>query len=240
MYEGAVRQAKRTLRWFLARGACFGVLAVIHAGTPAIASHRAHVADRGTSESACPDFGTNLVRNGSFEEPALQGVHFRIVAAGRRIGHWSVSRDAVDHIAPRFWEAAHGEQSLDLNECGPGSVSQRVPTAPGDSYRLCFAMAGNPDGPPAQKRVEVIWEGNVVETVEFDGENATRQRMGWTYHRFVVRATGHDAVLSFRSVTPGCYGPVVDHVTLHRLPDPVARGRRVIPTVRATEDITRL
>jgi hypothetical protein len=95
-------------------------------------------------------------------------------------------------------------------------------------------LAGNPDGPPSKKQLEVVWEGKVVEMVEFEGESATRERMGWTYHRYVVRATSYHAMLSFRSLTPGCYGPVVDHVTLHRLPDPVAGGRRRIPAVPVT------
>lgn len=183
--------------------------------------------------SGCPGTGPNLVRDGSFEEPRLEGLHYRIVASGRRIGPWSVSGGEVDHIAPHFWEAAHGDQSLDLNSCGPAAVSQRVPTRPGDSYQLCFALSGNPDGPPSRKRLEVLWDGAVVDRVEFDGASSTRQQMGWSYHRYVVRAAGHDAVLSFRSLTPGCYGPVVDNVTLHRIPDPVVRGPRAEPEIRA-------
>lgn len=211
-----VRSASRA--WSLAAAAI--MVAIMVAWIPTFALDARDI-DRGPSESGCPDVGGNLVRNGSFEEPAQRGVDYGVVLPGQRIGSWLVSGDAVDHIAPRFWEAAHGGQSLDLNHCGPASVSQRVPTAPGDSYELCFGLAGNPGGPPEVKRLEVIWGGSVVGTLEFDAGSTTMERMGWTYHRLVLRASQHDAVLSFHSLTPGCYGPVIDRVTLHRLPDPV-------------------
>ena len=172
------------------------------------------------TDRGCPDLEGNLIRNGSFEEPARGGVEFWVVPDGDRIGHWLVSGDAVDHIATH-WEAADGNQSLDLNSCGPASVSQRVATKAGEDYQLCFAVAGNPDGPPLRKQVEVIWERTVVATVEFEKQSATRERMGYKYYRFVVRATKSSAVLSFHSLTPGCYGPVIDQVTLYRLSNSV-------------------
>ena len=177
--------------------------------------------DMGTSDRGCPDDQTNLLRNGSFEEPARGSVEFWVVPEGQFIGAWFVSGEAVDHIA-KHWQAAHGAQSLDLNSCGPASASQSVPTEPGGTYELCFGMAGNTDGPPELKRLEVIWDGTVVRTVPFDSGSRAPERMGWTYHRMVLRATKHDTVLSFHSLTPGCYGPVIDRVTLHLIQDPTA------------------
>ena len=177
--------------------------------------------DQAASDGACPDVPTNLIRNGSFEEPARGGVEFWTVPEGQHIGPWLVGGNPVDHIAVH-WEAAHGAQSLDLNGCGPASVSQSVPTLPGASYELCFGMAGNTDGPPEVKRLEVIWDGNVAGTMKFDAGSKTRERMGWTYRRIVMRATAHDAVLAFHSLTPGCYGPVIDRVTLRLIQDPMA------------------
>ena len=217
LHEGAVSLGRPRLRLVIAATMVVAAIAV-----QALALDDR---DGSASESGCPDLGANLVRDGSFEEPPRRGVDFRIVPAGGRIGPWSVTGNAVDHIAPRFWEAAQGGQSVDLNECAPATVSQRVTTAPGDHYQLCFALSGNPGGPPTTKRLEVIWEGKVMETVEFDAGSTSREHMGWTYHRIVVRASGHDAVLSFHSVTPGCYGPVIDRVTLVRLPDPVALAK---------------
>ena len=205
---------------------------------PALSREPPEARDHGEVVGAADDVagrcvvdGANLVRNGSFEEPPRRPeIHFRIVTAGEHIGPWSVSGGAVDHIAPHFWEAAHGEQSLDVNSCGPATVSQRVPTRPGDSYQLCFALAGNSEAAPARKRLAVLWEGEIVATVEFDASHTRRARMEYRYHRYVVRASGHDAVLAFRSLTPGCYGPVLDDVTLQRIPDPVASGvRRRVP-----------
>jgi hypothetical protein len=43
---------------------------------------------------------------------------------------------------------------------GPGSVTQNVATTAGATYTLGWHMAGNPEGPPAIKIMNVYWNGS--------------------------------------------------------------------------------
>ena len=50
----------------------------------------------------------------------------------------------VDYLGSN-WQAAEGQQSLDLNgDPGTGSVKQTVTTTAGTRYLIRYAMAGNP------------------------------------------------------------------------------------------------
>jgi hypothetical protein len=96
-----------------------------------------------------------------------------------------------------------------------GTLRQSLPTTPGKTYVLDFAMAGNPGGPPT-KQMEVSWGGAVVDRPTFDNSTATTEQvMGWTRRRYVVSvpssATG-PTDLTFQSLTAGSFGPALDDV----------------------------
>ena len=157
----------------------------------------------------------NLVRDGSFEIPAIPDLPYFQASAGDSIGAWAVVGGPVDLISGGFWKSAAGYQSLDLDgSCGVGAIVQRIPTTPGHVYTLCFALAGNPDGSPSVKSMTVQWGTAVVDSLRFDVSGSDRVRMGWSYYQYSVTATADSTDLLFRSMTPGCYGPVLDDVSV--------------------------
>ncbi|MGE5177452.1 MAG: choice-of-anchor C family protein [Hyphomicrobiales bacterium] len=163
----------------------------------------------------CDHAGVNLVRNGSFEIPAIPSLPYLRDLAGDSIGAWAVVEGPVDLISGPFWQAADEAQSVDLDgSCGAGAIAQRVPTTAGHAYRLCFALSGNPDGPPVVKWMSILWGGALVDSVSFDVTWSARAHMGWVTFQYVLDATADTTALEFRSTSPGCYGPVIDDVWL--------------------------
>ncbi len=173
-------------------------------------------------EGRCPTAGAEILQDGGFEAPRVRGEPYASLWAGDAIGAWSVDDGAVDLISQRYGKAAEGKQSLDLDgSCGAGTISQVAPTSAGRSYQLCFALAGNPDGPPAVKTVEVWWGEERLDSLTYDATDAARRHMGWSYHQYVVTATGSATRVMFRSLTPGCYGAALDDVRLEELDQPI-------------------
>ncbi|MCS7209501.1 MAG: DUF642 domain-containing protein [Fimbriimonadales bacterium] len=86
----------------------------------------------------------DLVQNGDFEVIDA-GNDFVTYRAGQSFMGWTVDRGTVDLSGPR-WMAATGKQSVDLTGSpGQGSISQTLRTQSGRTYRLRFALAGNPE-----------------------------------------------------------------------------------------------
>jgi choice-of-anchor C domain-containing protein len=168
-------------------------------------------------------FNTNLVADPGFEIPYITNAPYVSLVEGDSISAW-MALGSIDLISANYWNAAEGGQSVDLDGCGMGGVTQVVPTRAGAAYELCFALAANPDGPPSIKKLEVLWDGRRVAMLTVSSAGSTRQRMRWTYHRYEVVGRGGTSVLTFRSLTEGCYGAVIDDVKLQEKRGTVARS----------------
>src|SRR4051812_2336787 len=83
--------------------------------------------------------------NGSFEAQAIN-VPYQVFSAGQDLGgRWIVESGTVE-IVRDYWPAAEGHQSIDLSGIFEeiGTIYQDIATAPGRTYKLRFAFAGNP------------------------------------------------------------------------------------------------
>jgi choice-of-anchor C domain-containing protein len=175
------------------------------------------------NQLAAPGQGDNLLTHGNFEVPHA-GARFVTYSAGETFGGWTVKSGSVDHIGG-YWQAARDRQSVDLNG-GPdhaGSVSQDISTIPGRSYKLRFAMAGNPELIPnigcfpGVKKMAINWSGEKIATVSFDSSGHSRTNMGWIYHGYLVTADSAVTRLKFRSLTlTGACGPALDDVSVRK------------------------
>jgi choice-of-anchor C domain-containing protein len=170
----------------------------------------------------------NMVANPGFEEPAIEGAVLGV--AGGTIGAWIVGGNGVD-LVRTAWQAAAGDQSLDLNRNSAGSVSQDLTTVAGQKYMISFALAGNPLG-SGPKRVVVRWGGQTVGNFTFDQTGTSASQMGWVVRTVPsVIATGELTRLSFVSLTGSMsgsegtgtfYGPAIDEVGVFLVPAPGA------------------
>jgi choice-of-anchor C domain-containing protein len=159
----------------------------------------------------------NLVINGSFERPRVAGAEYYSYSTGDPLNGWSID-GPIDQLSGPIWEPADGTQSLDMDgSCGTGGIHQDIPTETGLTYDLHFALAGNPNGTPIIKALEVSWGDAVLDTVRFDTTDRTKGDVGWTRYDYVVVAPSERTRLSFRSLSPGCYGALLDAVSVRKI-----------------------
>ncbi len=126
---------------------------------------------RGPGGPKCSDVpatDTSIVVNGSFEQEgalpgcescsSLSGISLA-VGNSTSIPGWTVANNPVAVMGSNYFPASDGLNCLALGDCfGPGSVFQDLPTEPGVSYDISFAMAANPWNPETDS-LDVYWDG---------------------------------------------------------------------------------
>jgi choice-of-anchor C domain-containing protein len=176
-----------------------------------------------TAAAAGTETDPNLVRNGNFERPEVpEGQEFLTIDQGEFINNenqWRVARGSVDVLEEPAWEAAKGNQSLDLNGSPPGetmgAIAQRIEgLTAGETYVLRFAIAGNPECKDDLKRLRVFWAGQLLAEFFYDASGQTPSDLDWVYRELEIIAEGTSAVLRFASRTEGLCGPLLDDVSL--------------------------
>ncbi|MEU7567188.1 choice-of-anchor C family protein [Streptomyces fradiae] len=161
---------------------------------------------------AAPASAVSRFDDGSFEYPAAPANAFTTVGAGQSVGPWKVTAGAVDLIGAGFWQAAEGEQSVDLNATQAGAVAQTFTTTAGRQYTVTYSLAANPGGGPAVKTGRALVDGQNFQDFSFDSTGTTRAAMGYVTRQFTFVANGPTTTLGFASTVGGAYGPVVDDV----------------------------
>lgn len=152
-----------------------------------------------------------------FEEPVVPAPQpFTYMAAGQSFGPWTVGGGSVDLVSDRLWDAAEGDQSVDLSGGAPGSISRTVPTLPLTTYVVTYKLAGNTGGPsPVVKTGDVRVNGALIDDLTFDTTGRGPRDMGWEQRTAYFTTVLHtSATLTFTSTTPGNRGPAVDDVTI--------------------------
>jgi Protein of unknown function (DUF642) len=146
-----------------------------------------------------------------FEAPVIAG-QVRRFPAGARLGPWTVTRGDVDLSSAALWQVAAGRQNLDLDGAGNGAVTTVIPVRPLVTYRISYALAGNPAAAPRHKTGEVRVDG-ITRRFDFDTSRTSLSRMGTTRQSFSHLALSGSMTLEFASTTtPPGHGPVIDDV----------------------------
>ena len=161
--------------------------------------------------------------NGSFELGSVNpGGGWTTLSSGNpAITGWEIFDGTVDYIGG-YWQAADGSRSVDLNgNDGSAGIRQTFDTIAGDTYQIRFALAGNPDGAPLTKSVQLT-SGGASQLFSFTiPPGASHADMGWAYHSLLFTATADSTTLSFLSNTAGVYfGPAIDDVSVTAVPEP--------------------
>jgi choice-of-anchor C domain-containing protein len=165
-----------------------------------------------TSALAAPD---SLVRNGSFERPEVTSGSFQEFTAGDTIqtaNEWHVGTGSVDVVEEPEFDAARGDQALDLNGAERGSVYQTLATDANQDYILGFYLAGNPECNDGVKVLKVFWGGELVATYRYDPTGQSASDLNWQLRALELTATSTSTRLRFASANDGACGPMIDAV----------------------------
>ncbi|QKV94760.1 choice-of-anchor C family protein [Streptomyces sp. NA02950] len=155
---------------------------------------------------------TSHFDDGSFETPTVSANTFQMVTAGGSIGPWKVTAGSVDLIGAGYWQAAEGDQSVDLSGQSGGTVAQTFTTVPGKRYTVTYSLAGNPGAGPAVKTGKVLVDGQNFQDFTFDTTGKSTTNMGYVTREVSFVATGTSTTLAFASTTNTAAGPVLDDV----------------------------
>lgn len=147
---------------------------------------------------------TGIVKDGDFEQPALNSTPYREYTAGQTFGAWTVESGSINLVGT-YWVAAHGIQSVVLSgpTFGAGTIYQDLSTKPGASYTLSFARAGDPGGgcEATVEDMQVWWGSRLVDMVSFNTKGHSLSNMGWETLSYKVQATSTVTRLRFVSPT---------------------------------------
>lgn len=177
-----------------------------------------------------PALAASIVTNGSFEQPNVPGQaspSFQTLTGSALTG-WTISSGSIDLIGS-YWQAQDGSQSIDLSGNETGTIYQDLATTPGAAYTLSFYLAGNPDGAPTVKNVQVSWDNAVIAappTPSFDTTGHSKSNMGWAQFIYNVVATGTTTRLEFKGLDAGPYGAALDNVSVEAA---FANGPAAVP-----------
>jgi len=169
----------------------------------------------GISAPAMADDGSNLVVNGNFAEPEVQGESEAFVEAvpGWQGHPFNILND--DYVRPPAGSAP-GTQSIDLNAGGQGYLRQLVTTTePGMTYTLSFDLAGNPFGGPAVKTGDFYVNNVRAGSLDFDTTGKSGTDMGWVTKSYTFTASDPPTDILFLTTTTNSdAGPVITNVSL--------------------------
>ncbi|GGT71519.1 hypothetical protein GCM10010207_82100 [Streptomyces atratus] len=181
------------------------------AGAGVAAASPAHITH--SARTVAAQATTTAFTNGSFETPTAPANSFSIFYAGQTMGLWQVESGSVDLDDDGYWQAAEGNQSVDLNGTTAGTLSQTFTTEPGAKYTVTYSLAGNPGGLPTVKTGEVRIDGHSFQDFTFNTAGRTFTNMGYVTRRFTFVANSTSTKLTFASTSgPTAYGPVIDDV----------------------------
>lgn len=185
----------------------------------------------------------NLIDNGSFEYAsenftAPTGSFDTLYQGSTAIRSWKVTAGSVDWINS-YWDASNGSRSIDMNGLWQNgalalSLAQQLTLTPGQKYLLSFDMAGNTDGLPTTKTLDVTIQPtfpndqSATQTYTFDSTGRDHQNMGWTKQNLYFYAGSGATTLTFTARnflpdgSPSAFGPAIDNVCLVAVPVPAA------------------
>ncbi len=157
---------------------------------------------------------TNLIKDGSFEEPVVAPGSYRTFSTGNTFRHWQVVGNSgnVNIVSTTFnsegfgFPAKAGYQWLDLtgNSNTATGVAQTVATTPGTTYTLTFYV-GNVYDPQSifgvSSTVNVYVDGQQVYTATNSDGMGTKYQV-WQKFMTTIVATNSTTTIAFINADP--------------------------------------
>lgn len=162
--------------------------------------------------------GTNLIINGSFENPNVASGSWQVFTS---IPGWSTEGAGVEIRDNIVGTTQFGNQYAELDSHGANSNSsiiQSIVTEIGQSYLLSFYYSPRINQSSTTNGISVFWNGSLLQDISANGSNINV----WTLYNFVVTGTGQDTLKFKATGIQDTLGGNIDNVALNAVPVPAA------------------
>ncbi|MDO9163378.1 MAG: hypothetical protein Q8N35_01945 [Methylococcaceae bacterium] len=169
----------------------------------------------GLSAVAMPLQAAELVVNGSFEQPAIPYLSWKLSStlSGWKLGAESKgNRFELQNNVAGAPQAKLGNQFAELDSNGTTLIYQDIPTTPGTVYQLRFHFSARPG--VVDNQLQVKWGGTVVGNIKASG--FLKFNTVWKDYTYSVTATGTTTRLSFSNLgeVSDSFGAYLDGVSV--------------------------
>lgn len=156
--------------------------------------------------------GNNLLVNGSFEDPEVEG-DWSIFST---VAGWTIAlSDGLELWANGFYGgASEGNQNAELDGNAPTKITQNVTTVPGATYELRFDFSARPDADSAaDNNVDGLVNGAAIMNATANGSDITENT--WSTHSETFVAATATTEIGFEDKgTNNSYGSLIDNAVL--------------------------
>lgn len=160
---------------------------------------------------------TNLIVNGSFEQPVVSPGGFIVVGS---IPGWTTTfGSGIEVENNAVGPAFDGSQLVEMDSNDNSGMQQLVPTVAGRSYTLSVEYSPRPGVDVSSSGIEVRINGSVIDTIARNGIGLSTT--SWTKFSYQVVATSSSTAVEFRAAgTSDGVGGFIDDVRFG-LPSPI-------------------
>ncbi len=162
--------------------------------------------------AAAPAFAqTNLIVNGSFEQPVVAPGGAIVVSS---IPGWTTTFGSGIEVENNAVGAAFtGIQLVEMDSNDNSGMQQLVPTVAGRSYTLSVEYSPRPGIDVSSNGIEVRINGSVIDTIAQSGIGLSAT--SWTKFSYQVVASGSSTAVEFRATgTSDSVGGFIDDVRM--------------------------
>jgi len=152
----------------------------------------------------------NLLINGGFESPVVPSPGFSIFL---QIPGWTTTSGAGIEIQSGGIAGTpfEGNQLVETDSAGNSGFEQIVPTVAGQAHTFDFVYSPRPGVAAASNTVDIVVNGNVVDTLSADG--SALADTSWVRHSYSVVGVGSSTTIEFRATgTSDSLGGFIDDV----------------------------
>jgi len=179
---------------------------------------------------AAPASAANLLVNGGFEDTGtatLQGWGGYTYGTGYSLPlpGWIVNSGSVDIVTNQTqWSPSYeGNNALDINGFGPGSISQTFATIADQFYTVSYAYSRNAAGAQDPALALITAPGANVVVSAANGNFGSPGNLTWQTASFTFKATGSSSTLSLSSTDAGSGGVFFDDISVSAaVPEPAS------------------
>src|SRR5262249_11659686 len=158
---------------------------------------------------------TNLVVNGSFEEPPISPGTIQYFSS---LPGWQLAFGSSIELQNRAAGLPFdGNQLVELDSFDNTGIFQDLPTVPGQSYTVTFHYSARPGVPASSGGMEFWWDGQLIAPIALDGTSLSET--DWHAYTFNLTATSTTTRLQFNATGTGdTVGAYLDGVSVRVTP----------------------